>query len=70
VDLGIKVLTRDNLRDSISLNDPKFDSNFGHNFFMVSRNNASVGTALIKIIHNLSNSLPELILKAKGSNEA
>ena len=70
MDLCVKVLTRDNLLVSFSLNDAKFASNVGDDFFMVSRNDASVGASFIKIINNLSNSLPEFILKAEGSDEA
>jgi hypothetical protein len=68
MDLGIKVLTGDNL--SISLNDFKQSSNVSDDFFMVSRNDTSVGAAFIKIIDNLSNTFPEFILKAKRSHEA
>lgn len=68
MDLSVKVLTGDNLCDSFSLNDAKLASNLRHNFFMISRNDASVGATLIKIINNLSNSLPKLILEAKGSH--
>ena len=68
MDLGIKVLTGDNL--SISLNDFKQSSNVCDDFFMVSRNDTSVGAAFIKIIDNLSNTFPDFILKAKRSHEA